>query len=78
VEAAHPWPETALGQLWGERWCRWWGHGRPPTYWRMQSWVFRPGALGQVKVPALLRFPDDDSFMFNHVNLGHNFTCWRR
>jgi hypothetical protein len=35
----------------------------------------RPGALGQVKVPALLRFPDDDSFMFNHVNLGHNFMA---
>jgi hypothetical protein len=34
-----------------------------------------PGALGQVKVPALLRFPDDDSFMFNHINLGHNFMA---
>ena len=27
----------------------------------------RPGDLGQVKVPEILRFPNDDGFLFNHV-----------
>ena len=27
----------------------------------------RPGDMGQVKVPELLRFPNDDGFLFNHV-----------
>ena len=26
-----------------------------------------PGDMGQVKVPAILRFPNDDDFLFNHV-----------
>ena len=32
----------------------------------------RPGDLGQVKVPEILRFPNNDSFLFNHV-WGKNF-----
>ena len=27
----------------------------------------RPGDLGQVKVPELLCFPNDDGFLFNHI-----------
>ena len=27
----------------------------------------RPGDMGQVKVPEILRFPNDDGFLFNHV-----------
>jgi integrase len=27
----------------------------------------RPGDLGQVKVPEILRFPNDDGLMFNHI-----------
>ena len=27
----------------------------------------RPGDLGRVKVPEILRFPNDDGFLFNHV-----------
>ena len=27
----------------------------------------RPGDLGQVKVPEILRFPNDDGFLYNHV-----------
>lgn len=27
----------------------------------------RPGDLGKVKVPEILRFPNNDSFLFNHV-----------
>ena len=27
----------------------------------------RPGDLGQIKVPEILRFPNDDGFLFNHV-----------
>ena len=27
----------------------------------------RPGDLGQLKVPGILRFPNDDGFLFNHV-----------
>ena len=27
----------------------------------------RPGDMGQVKVPEILRFPTDDGFLFNHV-----------
>ena len=27
----------------------------------------RPGDLGQVKVPEILRFPNDDGLLFNHV-----------
>lgn len=27
----------------------------------------RPGDKGQVKVPEILRFPNDDGFLFNHV-----------
>lgn len=27
----------------------------------------RPGDLGQVKVPEILRFPNDDGFLFNHI-----------
>ena len=27
----------------------------------------RPGDLGLVKVPEILRFPNDDGFLFNHV-----------
>ena len=27
----------------------------------------RPGDLGQVKVPEILRFPNNDGFLFNHV-----------
>ena len=27
----------------------------------------RPGDLGQVKTPEILRFPNDDGFLFNHV-----------
>ena len=27
----------------------------------------RPGDMGQVKVPEILRFPNDDGFIFNHV-----------
>lgn len=27
----------------------------------------RPGDLGQVKAPEILRFPNDDGFLFNHV-----------
>ena len=27
----------------------------------------RPGDMGQVKVPEILRFPKDDGFLFNHV-----------
>ena len=27
----------------------------------------RPGNLGQVKVPEILRFPNDDGFLFNHI-----------
>lgn len=27
----------------------------------------RPGDLGQVKVSGILRFPNDDGFLFNHV-----------
>ena len=27
----------------------------------------RPGGKGQVKVPEILRFPNDDGFLFNHV-----------
>ena len=27
----------------------------------------RPGDMGQVKVPEILRFPNDDGFRFNHV-----------
>ena len=27
----------------------------------------RPGDLGQVKTPEILRFPNDDGFLFNHI-----------
>ena len=27
----------------------------------------RPGDLGQIKVPGILRFPNDDGFLFNHI-----------
>ena len=27
----------------------------------------RPGDLGQIKVPKILRFPNDDGFLFNHI-----------
>ena len=27
----------------------------------------RPGDLGQIKVPEILRFPNDDGFLFNHT-----------
>ena len=27
----------------------------------------RPGDMSQVKVPEILRFPNDDGFLFNHV-----------
>ena len=27
----------------------------------------RPGDLGQVKVAEILRFPNDDGFLFNHI-----------
>ena len=27
----------------------------------------RPGDLSQVKVPEILRFPNDDGFLFNHI-----------
>ena len=27
----------------------------------------RPGDVGQVKVAEILRFPNDDGFLFNHV-----------
>ena len=27
----------------------------------------RPGDLGEVKVPEILRFPNDDGFLFNHI-----------
>lgn len=27
----------------------------------------RPGDLGQIKVPEILRFPNDDGFLFNHI-----------
>jgi len=27
----------------------------------------RPGDLGQVKTPEILRFPNDDSFLFDHI-----------
>ena len=27
----------------------------------------RPGDLGQVKVPEIWRFPNDDGFLFNHI-----------
>ncbi|RUA05683.1 MAG: hypothetical protein DSY43_04120 [Gammaproteobacteria bacterium] len=27
----------------------------------------RPGDLGQIKVPEILRFPNDDGFLFSHV-----------
>ena len=27
----------------------------------------RPGDMGLVKVPEILRFPNDDGFLFNHV-----------
>ena len=27
----------------------------------------RPGDMGQVQVPGILRFPQDDGFLFNHV-----------
>lgn len=27
----------------------------------------RPGNLGRVKVPEILRFPNDDKFLFNHI-----------
>jgi len=27
----------------------------------------RPGGLGQIKVPEILRFPNDDGFLFNHI-----------
>ena len=27
----------------------------------------RPGDLGQVKIPEILRFPNDDGFLFNHI-----------
>ena len=27
----------------------------------------RPEDMGQVKVPEILRFPNDDGFLFNHV-----------
>ena len=27
----------------------------------------RPGDLGQVKTPEILRFPNDDDFLFNHL-----------
>lgn len=49
----------------------------------------RPGDMGQVKVPEILRFPNDDGFLFNHVwgktlrdgddnDLGSNETHKRR
>lgn len=27
----------------------------------------RPGDLGQIKVPEILRFRNDDGFLFNHI-----------
>ena len=35
----------------------------------------RPGDMGQVEVPEILRFPNNDGFLFNHV--GKNIARWR-
>ena len=35
----------------------------------------RPGDIGQVKVPEILSFHNDDGFLFNHV-WGKNFKRW--
>jgi len=36
----------------------------------------RPADLGHVKVPEILRFPNDDGLLFNHI-LGENTQGWR-
>lgn len=37
----------------------------------------RPGDLGQVKVPEILCFPNDDGFLFNNICMGENSARWR-
>ena len=42
--------------------------GRDQAYFKLAFFSGdRPGDLGQVKVPEILRFPNDDGFLFNHI-----------
>ena len=42
--------------------------GRDQAYFKLAFFSGdRPGDLGQVKVPEILHFPNDDGFLFNHI-----------
>ena len=52
--------------------------GRDQAYFKLAFFSGdRPGDLGQVKVSKILRFPNDDGFLLNHI-WGKDVKRWGR